>query len=565
MLLNLGLTADAAAAHGNEFADSSQVSQSSNPKPNPSVVSFAKSPLLGLGSFYNSFKGSEPPEPQNKQNSSMPTSNIDSRSSSDGDFSVVESTIAPRPTRSIPKKQTSRPKTSYHLAHPAGHARHKRLKLRPKLLLQLQQSSHTSRPLPILDVLPSSVYLPKLTRKFPTIFRGKNGLGPNDLIIVTSELYENDSDKASKHKGEKKDDEHQEVIATICQLLTEDALSKGKAEICLNYGPVWEATPLPNGSYEFVADTDNGRQIMRWVQRPNKNRRVSGSTIGTIPQEETKRFTFSVINPNTRRHPVVASMIRNRLEVFDEYSTPSSVSKPPTSSMSMVSDDSQVDDRNMVPMDDKLRTLIIITSIWVAFREGWSHNFTYDDSASALNSKAICSPMSSKHNSPTTVTAENDVSPEDNGRHPNVVTTNGSRHIAFANRQSHTAPVMDVSKATSSGKLNKRSNSTGANFLKRSNRQTARPSRHSMLPQTKDNHDITPNSVQPEDEYFSIGAGNGNNKHAKGPDRAVDTHAEVVRGTTNGTTNSRVPETNGVKPKRRHRFSNILDLFSKRH
>ena len=564
MLLNLGLTADAAAAHGNEFTDSSQASLSSNPKPSPSVVSFAKTPLLGLGSFYNSFKGSEPPEPPNKQNPSMPTSHIDSRSSSDGESSVVESTIAPRPTRSAPKKQTSRPKTSYYLAHPAGHARHKRLKLRPKLLLQLQQSSHTTRPLPILDVLPSSVHLPKLTRKFPTIFRGKNGLGPNDLIIVTSDLYGNELDKAKKHKGEGKEDEHQEVIATICQLLTEDALSKGKAEICLNYGPIWEATPLPNGSYEFAADTDNGRQIMRWVQRPNKNRRVSGTTLGPAPQEETKRFTFSVINPNTRRHPVVASMTRNHLEVFDEYSTPSSVSKPPTSGMSMISDDSQVDDRNMVPMDDKLRTLIVITSIWVAFREGWSHNFTYDDSASALNSKAICSPISSKHNSPTAATAENDVFPEDDGRHPNLVTTNGSKHLAFANRQSHTAPDMDVSKPTSSGKLNKRSNSTGANFLKRNNRQTARPSRHSMLPPTKDNHGITPNSVQPEDEYFTVGAENGNAKHAKGPDRAVDAHAETLRG-TNGTTKPRVPETNGIKPKRRHRFSNILDLFSRRH
>jgi hypothetical protein len=36
----------------------------------------------------------------------------------------------------------SRPKTSYQFAHPAAHARHKRLRFRPKLLLQLQQVSH---------------------------------------------------------------------------------------------------------------------------------------------------------------------------------------------------------------------------------------------------------------------------------------------------------------------------------------------------------------------------------------------------------------------------------------
>lgn len=558
MLFNLGLTADAAAAHGNEFADSPQATQSANPKPT-SVVSFAKTPLLGLGSFYSTFKASEPPEPQNKQSSSMPTSNV-SPPSSDGGFSAVEPVMARRSTNPNPRKQTSRPKTSYHLAHPAGHARHKRLKLRPKLLLQLQQASNTPRPLPILDVLPSSVYLPRLTRKFPTIFRGKNGLGPNDLIVVMSELYENELNKANKRRGEK-DDDHQEVIATICQLLTEDALSKGKAEICLNYGPVWEATPLPNGSYEFVGDTDSGRQIMRWVLRPNKNRRVS-APLGTAPQEESKRFTFSVINPNTRRHPVVASMTRNNLEVFDEYSTPSSVSKPHTSSMSMISDESQVDGPNMIRMDDKLRTLIVVTSIWVAFREGWSHNFHYDDTASALNSKALCSP-SSKH-----VTAENDGSPGEKDRHPNVVFPTGSKHVAFANRQSLTSPTLDGSKSASlSGTLNKRSNSTGANFLKRNNRQSIRPNRHSMLPlvKDKDSHNTTPNSVQAEDGYFSIGAVNGNTKQPNGPDRAVDARQASLRALTNGNSNSRAPDTNGVKQKRRHRLSNILELFSKRH
>lgn len=559
MLLNLGLTADAAAAHGNEFVDSPQDSQSSSPKPSPSFASYATSPLLGLGSLYSRYKGLEPSGPQNRQISSMPTSNAESRSSTDGDYSTIGPAIASRVGSPAPsKRQSSRPKTSYHLAHPAGHARHRRLKLRPKLLLQLQQASHTTRPLPVLDVLPSSVYLPRLTRKFPTIFRGKNGLGPNDLIIVKSELYEGDLHKSRKHRGEERDEEHQDVIATICQLLTEEALSKGKAEICLNYGPVWEATPLPNGSYEFVATTERGTQTMRWVQRPNKNRRVSGSSV--VTQEDSKRFTFSVINPNTRRHPVVASMTRNRLEVFDEYSMPSSITTQSTSGMSVVSDEADDPlDRNVIAMDDGLRTLIVITSIWVAFREGWSENFTYNDSASALNSKTICSPISSRLNSPTAST-ENDWFPDDNDRHPHVVAPNGSRHVTFSNmRSSHTAPTLDGSKPMPSEKLNKRSNSTGGNFLQRSNRHVARLNRHSMLSKTPNAAPPNPpNPPQRERNGLNANTDSENAKHQKGPDRAIDfAQREIPRAAPN-----KVSGTNGVKPKRRHRISHIFDIFS---
>lgn len=556
MLLNLGLTADAAAAHGNEFVDSPQNSQSSSPKPSPSLVSYATSPLLGLGSLYNKYKGLEPSGPQNRQISSMPTSNAESRTSSDGDYSTIAPGLTSRVGSPAPtKRQSSRPKTSYHLAHPAGHARHKRLKLRPKLLLQLQQASHTTRPLPILDVLPSSVYLPRLTRKFPTIFRGKNGLGPNDLIIVKSELYDGDLHKPSKRHGEERDEEHQDVIATICQLLTEEALSKGKAEICLNYGPVWEATPLPNGSYEFVGTTERGTQIMRWVQRPNKNRRVSGSSI--VPQEDGKRFTFSVINPNTRRHPVVASMTRNHLEVFDEYSTPSSITKQTTSGMSVISDEADDPlDRNVIAMGDELRTLIVITSIWVAFREGWSENFSYNDSASTLNSKAICSPISSRLNSPTAST-EGDWFPYDNDRHPQVVVPNGSKHVAFSNmRTSNTAPTLEGSKPMTSEKLNKRSNSTGGNFLQRSNRHAARLNRHSML--SKSPHAAPPNSPQHKRNSRNMDANNETPKNGKGPDRAIDfAQRENPRAMP-----TRITDTNGVKPKRRHRISQIFDIFS---
>ncbi|KAF5864693.1 hypothetical protein ETB97_006970 [Aspergillus alliaceus] len=490
MLFNLGLTADAAAAHENDTGPqpASHPSGSLNRHSSPPTVSFATLPTMGLGSFYGRYKGSEVDRSHKGPLRAMSASPVASVVSSDGEYSTAGTILGQsRDTRpQAVRKHSSRPKISYQLAHPASHARHKRLRLRPKLLLQLQRVSQTTRPLPVLDVLPSTVFLPRLSRKFPTIFRGKKRLGSNDLIVVTSDLYERaGGDIADKYlSSDEEHGDHQEVVATICQLLKEDVLSKGKAEICLKDGPVWEATPLPNGSYEFVANTENGIQILRWVLRGARNRRVSAPP-GTTPQADTKRFTFSVINPNTRRHPVIATMARNHLEVFDEYAIPNASGLPmsPTSAMSVISDDSEMDaslDKNVITTDDNLRTLIIITSIWVAFREGWSHNFTYDDSALTFNGALA----PSRQSSPCAVRADNDPIPAGRDNRSERLASNGSKHRMSMPNSLSSQPNAEADRSTAYGSLSKRSNSTGAAFMERTNRHAAgtngRPKRHSL-------------------------------------------------------------------------------------
>lgn len=576
MLLNLGLTADAAAAHGNEVVGAPQEPDRAGSHSSPRV-SFAAFPLPGIQSLYTRYRGGDTSEPKKDRNSAMAQTNDGSLLSSDGESSV--GTSAPsQPGRSSTRKGLSRPKTSYQLAHPAAHARHKHLKFRPKLLLQLQQLSHIPRPLPILDVLPSTVHLPRLTRKFPTIFRGRNGLGPNDLIVVKSDLHGRTLDKSTKPNRQEDEDDHQ-VIATICQLLNEDSLSKGEAEICLNYGPIWMATPLSNGSYEFVADTDEGRRIMRWALRGRKNRRMTAPA-GTGLQEESKRFTFSVIDRNTRRHPVVASMTENHLDVFDRYSTPSSVAKSPEPATSAMDDTSQaapLDDQTMA-MDDKLRTLIVITSIWVAFREGWSHNFSYNDSALALNSKATSVPSSSRHNSPTRA---NDGSAEYPDRHSNALCQNGSKsRISFSNvRRSRTSLSTEQFESMSPGSLNKRSNSTGAAFLRRSSRQSAsgtsgRLNRHSMRSRTRElPRDSASTSTPAQSEYedhssrsLSHEANMENTSATKELDHADDpSHGDAFQTETPvDSPRHRNTTSSDAKPKRRHRISGIFDFLTKR-
>ncbi|KAE8355819.1 hypothetical protein BDV28DRAFT_128182 [Aspergillus coremiiformis] len=487
MLFNQGLTADAAATHENDVGPQSESQPLGNLKrhSSPPMVSFATLPTLGLGGLYGRYKGPEIDRPHKGPPRAMSTSPVASVISSDEEYSMAATVLGQSQNVRLQagRKQSSRPKTSYQLAHPASHARHKRLRLRPKLLLQLQRVSQTPRPLPVLDVLPSTVFLPRLSRKFPTIFRGNKGLGPNDLIVVTSDLYERAGrDIADNYlSSDEEHGEHREVVATICQLPKEDALSKGKAEICLNYGPVWEATPLPNGSYEFVANTENGIQILRWVLRGARNRRLPGPT----PQVDTKRFTFSVINPNTRRHPVIATMAQNHLEVFDEYAIPTACgpSLSPTSGMSVISDDSEMDaalDKRAVQTDGNLRTLIIITSIWVAFREGWSHNFTFDDPALTFNA-ALCP---SQQPSQPAVKTENDPMPAGRENRSERLASNGSKHRMSAPNGLASQPTASSDRSMVYDSLSKRSNSTGAAFMERTNRRASgskgQPKRYSL-------------------------------------------------------------------------------------
>ncbi|KAJ5190726.1 uncharacterized protein N7498_009711 [Penicillium cinerascens] len=570
MLLNLGLTADAAAAHTNDSAR-----LESPPAPNSAYTTAFSLPALPfLSALYKKTKQTDGPA----QPAGRPTGEdmIPVASTSNGESSKdVAPVTRPRTINSAyTVRKSSRPKTTYQLAHPAAHARHKRLKLRPKLLLQLQQVSQTPRPLPILDILPSTLYLPRLARRFPAMFRGRNGLGPYDLIIVTSELYERKVAGVNQASSEDEDEDHREVVATICQMLQEDARLKGKAEICLNFGPMWEATPLPSGSYEFVARTENG------------------------VRDDTKRFTFSVIDPTTRRHPVIASMTKNQLEVFDEYSAvirsgagAGTGHTTPSSGMSVVSDmsDEEPNEANKVTLDDGLRTLIIITGIWVAFREGWSNNFSYGDPVASPTIKTLASPKSSRYNSPAP--NENDVPINRDDLSPMKESMNGKRCMSISSiRRSNSVAPTDGGETF--GSLSKRSNSTGAAFMDRAKRRSAsgistRLNRHSIFTgngepgreivvsrPSSQPHSLRQNSIELEDiprpdhskRKSKTQPMTENGKPTVEPDQIIgfpqaNHHARHAQSPQ---PEAKDPESN-AKGKRRHRLSNIFTIFHRKH
>ncbi|KAF1984175.1 hypothetical protein K402DRAFT_465310 [Aulographum hederae CBS 113979] len=313
---------------------------------------------------------------------------------------------APKAVERIAKKKIPRAKTTYNIAHPPPPAKafHK-VHNRPKVVFQLQQVSLTARPKPAFEVLPAGRYAKKLGRKLTRLHKGKDRLGADDLVIVKAEEY-----------GSVDDDswDSRQVLGIICASCTHDVNASGNAQMCLNDGTTWEVIPQQNGRYDFLStDEHNVPRTARWVSPRKPLRR---GRAGTLPSSRTpspsrtsstlagRKYNFSTITPGTRRHPIIASMTPDSISIFDQYSVPRDTTASPTvtSSLSFDDADSYMEANSSsyndgpIATDDALRTLIIVSSIWVAFKEGWSQT-----KSSVLNGSAETQAQSSSNPSET--------------------------------------------------------------------------------------------------------------------------------------------------------------------
>ncbi|KAF2493362.1 hypothetical protein BU16DRAFT_573700 [Lophium mytilinum] len=315
------------------------------------------------------------------------------------------------------KKRNPRAKTTYNLAHPPPPIRpSKKLHLRPKVYLQLQQVLPSKRPKPVYEVIPSAVFVPRHVRKFARVFKSKDKLGPSDLLVVKAEQYGlTDGDESS-------DDERfsaRDVIGVICTGKQEES-KPVKTEILMDDGSNWEAIPMPNGGYEFICTDEHGLQLKcRWIARHSPSRRAS--SLPSPGSFEDKKFIFSTISTNSRRHPIIATMTRSSIDVFNSYTMPSTTSShaaspvhTPLQTPSVMSDAASFMDavnlnaeRGPITTVDTLRKLITISGIWVGFREGWSNVFSYN--------KASCvpclSPLNTSNPASTSTTKSRPVVP----------------------------------------------------------------------------------------------------------------------------------------------------------
>lgn len=379
------LTADAAAQHGHEFSAPRTPSPLHRTSPPP------RSPLNVLSSTVRQQRPQPTPLPARKsvsvegrpshassRKSIMFALPPESNASSSRPPSIHSTTTTSTDDRS--RKRPSRPKTNYALAHPPP--RVGPLHLRPKVLLQLHQSSANSRPKPAFEAIPSTTFAPRLKRKFHRVFKTRDRLGPDDVVIVRAGDYGGADDQSDSDE----DMESREVIGVVCFNIREE-----RTEICMDDDTVWAATFMQNGGYEFVSTDEHGLQSKaRWVPKPQGNRRKSANysqteVVGSGKVAEERKFTFSTISPDRRRHPVIASMTRAGIDVWDQYSIPPQANGTTPLASPTFSDAgaSQTltdisESRPMHTTDEALRKFILVSGIWVAFREKWSNVFRYE-------------------------------------------------------------------------------------------------------------------------------------------------------------------------------------------
>ncbi|KAK4232503.1 hypothetical protein QBC38DRAFT_505830 [Podospora fimiseda] len=359
-----------------------------------SIPRRAPSPVVRFREPQDTTFPQTPMEPEDQLSDTDLSEAIPSNSDSAG---IIRS-VSRRRRQKVPRKATI-----YGLGYPTpsllDRTKYVR-KVLPRLLLQLQKVSEDGRPRPVLEVFPSSriagpVIAPRLAKRFPGIFGVKHHLAYDDIVLVRrdDDLVESDSAESESEDALEK----RRLLAVYSPLRHSD-----EAEIVLDDGSVWLATPLPNGSFDFVHTDDQGHMTtVRWARRhkmvtsPTSSTTVEPSTPSSVSPKT--RYTFSIINRLTRRHPVLATLTPTSLSVQDTYT--SVAPYPPTacipnspsqlSSLGFSTDgesDSGVNanpldlgdssNRTVHQIDDKTKMLIAVTALWVALRSGWSPNHT---------------------------------------------------------------------------------------------------------------------------------------------------------------------------------------------
>lgn len=307
------------------------------------------------------------------------------------------SALPPRPKR---RRAVARISTTYIVARPAPTLAVKKALLstvRPRLVLQLQELAVGQRPVPAIDVFPASLIAGPLARaryihRFPRMLGNKREWGPRDLILLRSEDYASDVDA----DGDNAEISHarREPVAVLGP-----GRGSGEAggEIVLDDGSSWTCSNQ-RSFFDFVhVDSSGSSLTARWVRRPVAKRISSAPaarpvSLALSPQpfpsgsEEVPEadfcYTFSIINPLSRRHPVLATLTRNSMQIYHDYTTPSLPSAvqspcPPVSgaldsassldspSSPLIPQDEVPVERQSYSVDEDTRKLIKVTGLWL--------------------------------------------------------------------------------------------------------------------------------------------------------------------------------------------------------
>ncbi|PHH59715.1 hypothetical protein CDD81_2633 [Ophiocordyceps australis] len=318
-----------------------------------------------------------------------PMDHIQPPLASDDDESVVGSELSgdtDASARRTRQKRTPRRVTCFAVAHPAPQLRTKQRRLvqiRPRLLLQLQLVGD-KRAIPAFDIVPSSlvgsIIIPRLAKR---MFGAKSELGPNDALLVRSDDYE-PSTPGSQRTETSDNIEDRDVVAVISPLLPQQENNESCAEIVLEDGSSWLASSINNGSFEFNYVDDEGCvTTARWVRRAAASARYSSSSFSRETQPTEPRWTFSIIDPSSRRHPIMGSLTSESVQVYETYTTLSTSSGkcPPSRPMGPIAEAYAVGDNPLVPppcvgertslsVTRSQKRLMLATATWISLHQG---------------------------------------------------------------------------------------------------------------------------------------------------------------------------------------------------
>jgi hypothetical protein len=316
----------------------------------------------------------------------------DEESVAGSDFTIA-TTITRASTLGAKRRKTSRRSTRYAMAQPPPQRLTKQrtlVQIRPKVLLQMQKIGDR-RPTPAFDVVPSSIIsgtlsIPGLTTRLPR-FMGKKRphLGEDDLLILRSEDYgDEDCDNV---ESDHLDVNGRELVAVVSPL---PEFGDDRSEIIMEDGTVWTTDRISAGVYEFTSVDALGKEIKaRWAKRSligPKAKATQGGADGTplpSPSLPEYKWTFSIIDPTTRRHPILGVIVGNELEIYDTYNTLSTSSgrfpptkpfhlstigvEPPSPSLVFGGEERLTE---LVPQ--RYKKLMVVTASWITLRlEGW--------------------------------------------------------------------------------------------------------------------------------------------------------------------------------------------------
>ncbi|OBT88779.1 hypothetical protein VE02_02398 [Pseudogymnoascus sp. 03VT05] len=407
-----------AGLHGHEYSKNAPKSRSPSPR-----ITLHRSPFSAPTKTSSSFQDTTPSKPALRTTTTgqlsptKPRDTPDRVAFLDPDFDDIMSddgrscgySDGSAAARGRVKRKCRHTSTSYYLAHPAPTLTQKQrlLHIRPKLLLQLQQLSADARPRPMVDVISALTFVPRLSKKFPNLYRGSGELGVNDVMIVRSDDYDALDEEREVESVVEDGAADRDVLAVICQVPKGDL---GTVEICLEDGSRWTAGPSSKGVLELVkTDPLTGeRTIARWVPRGTSRRnslqtpaRGAAGLSGAEP-----RYQFSFIDPRTRRHPILATLTQGTLKISDTYSpvANSEEEHPLVSSRTSLDGGEQGDsdsnvnvgvDRKVLTVYEEERLLIEVSAVWVALKQGWCPSFKYGDCCSPTSSAKFATPPSS--------------------------------------------------------------------------------------------------------------------------------------------------------------------------